>query len=50
MPFVVDVLAFRYPPVSSGRIIVCVKTADAALDHRGTAVSDEELQVSLVLR
>ena len=46
----VDVLAPRYPPVSSGRIIVRVKTAAVALEHRGTAVSDQELQVSLVLR
>lgn len=40
----------RFNGVPPGRIIVRVKTADAALEHRGTAVSDEELQVSLVLR
>ena len=40
----------RFTGVPPGHIIVRVKTADAALEHRGTAVSDEELQVSLVLR
>ena len=40
----------RFTGVPPGRIIVRVKTADAAIEHRGTAVSDQELQVSLVLR
>ena len=40
----------RFSGVPPGRIIVRVKTADAALEHRGTAVSNEELQISLVLR
>ena len=39
----------RFIGVPPGHIILRVKTADAALEHRGTAVSDEELQVSLVL-
>ena len=40
----------RFSGVPPGRIIVRVKTADAALEHHGTAVSDQELQVSLVLQ
>ena len=40
----------RFTGVPPGHIIVRVKTADAALEHRGTAVSNQELQVSLVLR
>ena len=36
----------RFTGVPPGRIIVRAKTAAAALEHRGTAVSDEELQVS----
>ena len=40
----------RFTGVPPGRIIVRVKTADAAIEHSGTAVSNQELQVSLVLR
>ena len=39
----------RFTGVPPGRIIVRVKTAGGVVEHRGTAVSDQELQVSLVL-
>ena len=39
----------RFTGVPPGRIIVRVKTAGDTLEHRGTAVSNQELQVSLVL-
>ncbi len=39
----------RFTGVPPGRIIVRVKTASDAVEHRGTAFSDQELQVSLVL-
>ena len=35
--------------VPPGHIIVRVKTASDTIEHRGTAVSNQELQVSLVL-
>ena len=39
----------RFTGVPPGHIIVRVKTASDTIEHRGTAVSNQELQVSLVL-
>ncbi len=39
----------RFTGVPPGRIIVPVKTASDTLEHRATAVSNEELRVDLVL-
>lgn len=39
----------RFTGVPPGRIIVRVKTDSYAVEHRGTAVSNQELRVSLVL-
>ena len=39
----------RFTGVPPGHIIGRVKTASDTIEHRGTAVSNQELQVSLVL-
>ena len=39
----------RFSGVPPGRILVRVKTAGDTVEHRGTAVSEQELSVSLVL-
>ena len=39
----------RFTGVPPGHIIVRVKTSSDTLEHRGTAVSNQDLQVSLVL-